>query len=115
MSIFRKKFNLKAMTQIVPTSKFDLKLQCIAIARGDVTEAERIYNYFAADLTLPDVAPPPSSVMDTIKSTAGGLFSFVKENRDDIAQAVQYVQSLRGASALASSPAPATLPPLPPL
>ncbi len=113
LKIFRPRINLRAMTQVHPTSKFDLKLQCIAIARGDITEAERIYNFFASDLTLPDVTPPLPTLMEQVKSTAGGIFNFVRDNRDDIAQALSYVQSLRAGTTAAP---PATeLPPLPPI
>lgn len=41
------KINYEAMANIVPSSKFDLKMQCIAIARGNVEEAERLYKFLA--------------------------------------------------------------------
>ena len=49
------KINVEAMANIVPTSKFDLKMQCLAIARGNVEEAERLYKFLAGDINIPDV------------------------------------------------------------
>ena len=43
------------MGNIRPTSKFDLKMQCIAIARGNVEEAEKLYSFLAGDINIPDV------------------------------------------------------------
>jgi hypothetical protein len=121
-NIFKPKLNLQAMSSLSPTSKFDLKLQCIAICRGKIEEAEKLYHFFATDLTLPDVLPPTPSVMEQIRSTAGGLFSFVRDNKDDIAQAYNYIQSIRQGNLIRldpqkEEPQPSAnpLPPLPPL
>lgn len=83
------------MANIVPTSKFDLKMQCIAIARGNVDEAEKLYNFLAGDIAIPDVTPPAPTLMQQIKDTAGGLFGFVKENQGDFIQAYNYIQAIR--------------------
>lgn len=83
------------MANIVPTSKFDLKMQCIAIARGNVDEAEKLYKFLAGDINIPDVTPPSPSIMQQIKETAGSFFGFVKENQGDFVQAYNYIQAIR--------------------
>lgn len=108
------------MANIVPTSKFDLKMQCIAIARGNVEEAERLYKFLAGDINIPDVTPPAPTIMQQIKDTAGSLFGFVKENQSDFVQAYNFIQSMRNGSPMQStsisesSPC-SSLPPLSPV
>lgn len=119
--IFKRKpkINYEAMAHLVPTSKFDLKMQCIAIARGNVDEAEKLYKFLAGDITIPDVTPPTPTVMQQIKETAGGIFSFIKENQGDFVQAYNYIQAIRNGApiqeAAAGTATSATeLPPLTP-
>lgn len=107
------------MANIVPTSKFDLKMQCIAIARGNVDEAEKLYNFLAGDIAIPDVTPPAPTLMQQIKDTAGGLFGFVKENQGDFIQAYNYIQAIRNGvpiqeSVAGTAGAATELPPLTP-
>lgn len=94
----RTKIDYKKMANIVPTSKFDLKMQCIAIAKGNVEEAEKLYAFLAGDINIPDVTPPVPSVMQQIKDTAGGIFNFVKENQGDFVQAYKFIQAMRSGS-----------------
>lgn len=121
--IFRRKpkIDYKAMANIVPTSKFDLKMQCIAIARGNVDEAEKLYKFLAGDISIPDITPPTPTVMQQMKDTIGGLFGFVKENQSDFVQAYNYIQAIRNgapmqaaniANAAQTAQAATELPPL---
>lgn len=106
------------MANLVPTSKFDLKMQCIAIARGNVDEAEKLYNFLAGDIAIPDVTPPAPTIMQQIKETAGGLFGFVKENQGDFIQAYNYIQAIRNGAPIEDMAAAAQVPmspDLPPL
>lgn len=105
------------MANIVPTSKFDLKMQCIAIARGNVDEAEKLYNFLAGDISIPDVTPPNPSIMQQIKETAGGIFGFVKENQGDFVQAYNFIQAIRNGAPVQISAAEVSSPvdELPPL
>ncbi len=116
---WKKKLDLKAMSQILPTSKFDLKMQCLAIARGDVEGAEKLYNFLAGDMNLPDVTPPRPTTIQQIRDSAGGLFSWFKENQGDLIQAYNFIQSMRGGTPIAQAAQGAAdvateLPPIPP-
>lgn len=107
------KLDLEAMANIVPTSKFDLKMQCLAIARGSVEEAEKLYGFLAGDINIPDVSPPVPTLMDQVKESFGSLFGFVKENQGEIMQAYNLIQSMRSGTPAATVGATATdLPPL---
>lgn len=105
------------MANIIPTSKFDLKMQCVAIARGNVDEAEKLYNFLAGDIAIPDTTPPAPTIMQQIKETAGGLFGFVKENQGDFIQAYNYIQAIRNGAPVPMqdvAPVATSLPPLTP-
>lgn len=119
--LFRRKpkINYEAMANIVPTSKFALKMQCMAIARGNVEEAEKLYNFLAGDMNIPDITPPPPTLMQQIKDAAGGLFGFVKENQGDFVQAYNFIQAIKNGAPVpmpdaAAAPIATNLPPLTP-
>lgn len=103
------------MANIVPTSKFDLKMQCIAIAKGNVEEAEKLYNFLAGDINIPDITQPAPSIMQQIKDTAGGLFGFVKDNQNDFVQAYNFIQAIRSGTPMAATDAAQVATDLPPL
>lgn len=102
------------MRAIKPTSKLSLKLSCLAISNGDVEKADKMYDYFAKDMELPDVDPIAPTTFQQVKDTAGTVFGWLKQNKDDVTQAVSYVQALRSGQPIISQPAaPLDLPPLP--
>lgn len=102
------------MRAIKPTSKLSLKLSCLAISNGDVEKADKMYEYFAKDMELPDVDPVPPTTFQQVKDTAGTIFGWIKDNKDDVTQALSYVQALRSGQPLVTTPAaPLDLPPLP--
>ena len=80
----------------MPNSKFDLKMQCIAVAKGNITEAEKLYDFLVKDIELPDVTTPPPSTMEQIRTMAGNMAGWVKENKDDLVGAFHFLRSLRG-------------------
>ncbi len=80
---------------MTPTSKFDLKMQCLAIANGNVDEAMKLYAFVADDLNIPDIATPPPTTMQQVKAIAGNVFGWVKENKDDIVGIYDFIKSMR--------------------
>ena len=91
------------MIQMIrPTSKASLKTTCLLIANGDIDKAERLYDFYAKD--MPDMplydAPAPSWV-DNTKDTLNGLFSFLGDHKDGLAQGYEMIRALfnaRGAN-----------------
>lgn len=80
---------------------------------GDVDKAERMYEYFAKDMTLPDVDPVQPTTFQQIKDAAGSVFGWIKDNKDDLTQALSYIQALRSNQPIAPpSSAPLDLPPV---
>lgn len=96
--------------KIVANSKFGLKKQCLYISGFDVQNAEKLYNFLVKDMEeLPAVEPPELTTFDTVKNTAGNIFNWVKDNKDDIMQAADFIRSLRKGTPKASGT------PLPPI
>ena len=109
-----KERRMNMISAIKPTSKASLKMQCMIISRGDVSEAEKLYDFFAKDMTdLPDYDPIQPTVMQNVKDNALGMYQFLKENKDDIAQGIDFIRSIlmRNGGAVASEPIEA-LPPI---
>ena len=109
-----------------PTSKATLKMQCLVIAKADIDEATKLYDYFAKDMPdLPDFDPAPTTWLDNTKQTANDLMGWLKENQGTLAQAYDFFRSIianRGALPPITSDAAATVPggsaagnPLPPI
>lgn len=76
-----------------PTSKSSLKSFCIMASKGNVEEAEKLYNFYIKDMEeLPMFDPVPPTAMDNAKSVVTGIFDFVKENKDGIGQVYDIVR-----------------------
>ena len=73
---------------IRPTSKATLKMQCLMVCKGDIDEANKLYDYFAKDMPeLPDYDPVQPTWMDNTKQTASSIMAWLGENKDTLAQA----------------------------
>ena len=121
-----KRKQLEMIKALRPTSKATLKMQCLVIAKADIDEANKLYDYFAKDMQdLPDYDPAPSTWLDNTKQTATDIMAWLKENQDTLAQGYDFIRSIianRGALPPITSDAAATVPggsaagnPLPPI
>ena len=90
-----KKKKLEMIQGIKPTSKATLKLQCLFCCKGDIDEARKLYEFFAADMqNLPDYDPVAPTWMDNTKDMANGIFGWVKENQETLAQGYEFIRSI---------------------
>ena len=98
--------------QFTPTSKAALKQFCIMASKGNVDEATKLYNFYIEGMEdLPMFDPVPPTVMEKVKGTADGIFSFIRENQDGIMQGVELIRSLTGKGKTVEAAA-AALPPI---
>lgn len=98
---------------MTPTSKYDLKLQCMATARGDIDLAERMYEFLAKDINLPDIAVPPPSRFEQARQFAGSAIEWLRTNKGEIANVYNFIQSVRrGEPIVTMASAAAEVPPV---
>jgi hypothetical protein len=103
-------------TMLDITSKMGLKVSCLKACDNNVDEALKLFNYMMEGVTqIPDFPTVPPTTFEQIKRGAGDLFSWVKQNRDDIFQAWQFVKTMRQGNAPVepTNVEPTDIPPLP--
>lgn len=103
------------MTRMVqtftPTSKTSLKQFCIVATKGNVEEAQKLYDFYMKDMEeLPTFDPVPPSWVDRTKEAVGGVVGFIKENQDGIMQGVELIRGLMGKGAKAAETVAEALP-----
>ena len=90
-----KERRMNMISAIKPTSKASLKMQCLLIAKGDVKQAKELYDFYASDMPdLPDFDAIPPTWMQSAKDNALGFYQFIKDNKDDIAQGVDFLRQV---------------------
>ena len=113
--LFKKKIDLR---MIDPSSKMALKMSCLQTANGDVKKAQELYAFLSDGMgTMPDYPIQQPSLMQQAQQTIGGVFGWVKDNQNDLMQAWNFIQSMRGGQPMAMPPAAGAVPPveIPPL
>ena len=103
------------LARIQPSSKMSLKMSCLAACGNNVEEAQKLYDFIASDINLPDTDVMPPSGFDKFKSSAEGIFSWIGEHKEDILQGWNFIQAMRGGAPIEVTPAqvPTGVPPLP--
>lgn len=90
-----RKKRLEMVQAIRPTSKATLKIQCLFACKGDIDESSKLYDYFAKDMPdLPDYDPVQPNWVDNTKDVANGIFGWIKENQETLAQGYEFIRSV---------------------
>lgn len=80
---------------IRPTSKSSLKLQCLWASKGDVNEAQKLYDYFADGLEgLPEHDPVPATWTENTRDVVNGIMGWMKENQDALAHGYEFIRGI---------------------
>ena len=82
------------LNDIQPTSKTSLKMTCLRIAQGNLKEATALYDFLAADITLPDFDPVKPTFLEQTRDTANGILGWLKENRDTLAEGYDFIKGI---------------------
>ena len=105
-------FNKLHLEMIDTTSKMSLKMSCLKACDNNVAKARELYDFLLDGVeSIPDVEPVRPGGFEQVKQGVSDVFSWVESHRDDIAQGVSFIQSLRK-----SAPAPqvdSNIPPIP--
>lgn len=111
----RRKYDMNIITNIRPTSKVALKMQCLAASKYDVDAAEKLYNFLAKDIDdLPTFDVQPPTTMQQFKEGAIQTFKWVNENQDVIMNWIGIAKDIfgRGGKGGAMPSASAPIPPI---
>ena len=92
-----KKKQIEMLQALRPTSKATLKMQCLIICKADIDEAEKLYDFFAKDMSdLPEFDPAPQTWVDNTKDVANGIIGWLGNNKDTLAQAYEFIRGMTG-------------------
>lgn len=103
---------LEQISMMKPTSKSELKRQCLMLCNLDVAKAEKMYDFLVKDMEgIPDVEPAAKSFMQNFGEQASGVLGWFRENQDMLGQGVDLIRGI--VSRKGAPPPPST--PLPPI
>ena len=89
-----KKKKMEFIQNYVPTSKAQLLQVAMFFNKGDIHKAQEMFDFYSKNLDLPDFDPIAPTFMQQVKSNASELYSWIKDNQEDIVQGYQFIQSV---------------------
>ena len=89
-----KRKKMEFMQTYVPTSKAQLLQVALFYSKGDLKKAQEMFDFYNSNIELPDFDPVTPTTMQQVKETAGNIFSWVKENQNELAQGYQFIYSI---------------------
>lgn len=107
----RKKKLMEAISMIKPTSKAELKRECLYLSNLDVAKAERMYDFLIKGMeNIPEVEPTSKPFLQNFGEQANGVFGWLRDNEDVLTKSAEFIKGIFQKKAPA---APAK--PLPPI
>lgn len=99
---------------IKPTSKAELKRQCLYMSNLDVDKAEKMYRFLIDGLEdIPSVEPATKPFIQNFGEQASGVMNWFRENQDMIGQGVEMIRGI--VEKRKGIPAAPSVTPLPPI
>lgn len=89
-----RKKKMEFIQNYVPTSKAQLLQVAMFFNKGDINKAQEMFDFYANNLDLPDFDPIQPTFMQQMKGSASELFSWIKENQDDLVKGYQFIQGI---------------------
>lgn len=89
-----KKKKMDFIQTFTPKSKAQLIQVAMWYHKGDVQKAQEMVDFYTKNLDLPDFDPVEPTFFQQMKGSVSELYSWVKENQNDIAQGYQLISSL---------------------
>ena len=80
---------------VKPTSKSELKRQCLYLCNLNVEKAEKMYDFLVKGMDgIPDVEPAQQPFMQRFGEQANGIFAWLRENQDMLGQGVDFIKGI---------------------
>lgn len=101
------------IAMVKPTSKSELKRQCLYLCNLNVEKAEKMYDFLIKDMgeNIPDVEPASKTFIQNFGEQANGILGWFRENQDMLAQGFEFIRGIVAKKGGAVPPA-APLPPI---
>jgi len=106
---------MEFIKNFVPTSKAQLLQVAMFLNKGDINKAQEMFDFYARNLELPDFDPVQPTWIDNTKATFNGVFSWIKENREEIAQGYEFIRAVIQNKGELPPVVPTDTSPLPPI
>ena len=103
------KKKMEFIQNYVPTSKAQLLQVAMYMNKGDIQKAQEFFDFYSRNLNLPDFDPIEPTFMQQMKTGMSDLYSWIKDNQDDILQGYQLIHGIirnRGELPVEGSPLP---------
>ena len=99
----------------IPTSRAQLLQVAMWYHKGDVDKAQSMVDFYTKNMpNLPEFDPVQPTWMQQAKTGMSDIFSWLKENKDDVLQGYDFIRSIiQNRGALPTIETPATGTPLP--
>ena len=109
----RKKRIMEAVNMIKPTSKAALKRECLYLCNLNVEKAEKMYDFLVKGMDgIPDIEPASRPFIQNFGEQASGVFGWLRENRDMIGQAADFIKGIVSSRKGGPTTPAAPLPPI---
>ena len=80
---------------IKPTSKSELKRECLYLCNLNIEKAEKMYDFLIKDMTdIPDVEPASKSFIQNFGEQANGVIGWLRDNQDMLGQGVDFIKGI---------------------
>jgi len=97
----------------VPTSKAQLLQVAMYFNKGDIQKAQEMFDFYAKNLDLPDFDPVSPTFMQQVRSNAADLFTWIKENQEDLVNGYSLIRSIISNKGVIATDTPTAGNPLP--
>lgn len=101
-----RKEKMEFIRSYIPTSKAQLIQVAMWYHKGDMQKAQEMVDFYTKNMKLPDFDPVQPTLMQQIKNSATDIYSFIKDNQEDLVQGYQLIYSIiknKGALPFASA------------
>ena len=80
-----------------PSSKMELKKMCLLAAKGDLENAQKLYDFMIKDMDeLPVFDPVRPTTMEQVKSGINGTMQWLKDNQEELFVAADLLRGFFG-------------------
>ena len=98
---------------IKPTSKAELKRQCLYLCNLNVSKAKEMYDFLVDGMdAIPDIEPAQKPFIQNFGEQANGVFQWLRDNQDMLGQGVDFIKGIVAKRTGTPTPNVTPLPPI---